>query len=131
MFWFIVLLLVVGAGFYFYQKLISIEREIHAEQEAYSVAVEEAEKSPVDVPPAPVDAGSSLESIASENTEPTSLAEAILAEVLKQAGVKQTDLYPLFADVNKKQLQRLIKELADNGRLRREKVSSSYLLYPI
>ena len=117
MFWFIVLLLVVGAGFYFYQKLISIEREIHAEQEAYNVTAEEAEESPVDVPPAPVDAGSSLESIASENTEPTSFEEAIIAEVVRQAGIKQTDLYPLFADVNKKQLQRLIKELADNGRL--------------
>ena len=131
MFWFIVLLLVVGAGFYFYQKLISIEREIHAEQEAYSVAVQKAETPPVDASPAPVDAGTMLESIASENTESASLEEAILAEVIRQAGIKQTDLYPLFADVNKKQLQRLIKELADNGRLRREKSRSSYLLYPI
>ena len=34
MFWFIVLLLVAGAGFYFYQKLSTIEREIRAEQDA-------------------------------------------------------------------------------------------------
>ena len=33
MFWFVLLLLLVGAGFYFYRKMMSIEREIRAEQE--------------------------------------------------------------------------------------------------
>ncbi len=132
MFWFIILLLVVGAGFYFYQKLISIEREIYAEQEAYSAALQKAEKLPEDVP-AEKDSNSekSSSAVTSERGEPTSLAEMICAEVNKQAGIKQTDLYPLFADTGKKQLQRLIKELTDDGRLRREKQGSSYLLYPM
>lgn len=132
MFWFIVLLLVVGAGFYFYQKLISIEREIHAEQEAYSATLKKAEMSPEDVSAAKgPDLEKSSSAVHPEKGEATSLAEMVCAEVYKQGGIKQTDLYPLFAATNKKQLQRLIKELADDGRLRREKQGSSYLLYPL
>jgi hypothetical protein len=139
MFWFIVLLLVVGAGFYFYQKLISIEQEIHAEQEAYSAALQKAEKTPGEVPTAKeadleeeeLDPEAASPAVTSEPSEPISLAEMICAEVNKQTGIKQTDLYPMFATTNKKQLQRLIKELADDGRLRREKRGSSYLLYPL
>ncbi len=132
MFWFIILLLLVGAGFYFYQKLISIEREIHAEQEAYNATWQKAEKPLED---APAETGSDLEDVSAaptpESREPLSLEEAILAEVSKQAGVKQVDLYPLFSTTNKKQLQKLIKVLADDGKLRREKQGSSYLLYPV
>ena len=62
---------------------------------------------------------------------PTTLEETILAEVTKQPGIKQTELYLFFAATNKKQLQQLIKEMADNGVLRREKQASSYLLYPV
>ena len=132
MFWFIVLLLVVGAGFYFYQKLISIEREIHAEQEAYTVALQKAEKPPEEVPEAKEpDPKTTPAAVTPQLDEPNSLAEMICVEVNNQAGIKQTDLYPMFASTNKKQLQRLIKELADDGRLRREKLGSSYLLYPV
>ena len=35
-----------------------------------------------------------------------------------------------FADINKKQLQQLLKDLDDAGKLKREKEGSSYLLYP-
>ena len=135
MFWFIILLLVIGAGFYFYQKIISIEREIHAEQElatAHNVPAQETEKQPADAPEMTVfDSGSSLETVAQKSAEPSTLEKAILAEVIKQAGIKQTDLYPLFAATNKKQLQKLIKEMTDSGKLKREKKSSSYLLYPV
>ena len=132
MFWFIVLLLVVGAGFYFYQKLISIEREIHAEQEAYTVALQKAEKTPEEVPEAKEpDPETTPGTVTPQQDESNSLAEMICVEVNNQAGIKQTDLYPLFASTNKKQLQRLIKELSDDGRLRREKLGSSYLLYPV
>ena len=74
MFWFIVLLLVVGAGFYFYQKLISIEREIHAEQEAYTVALQKAEKTPEEVPEAKEpDPETTPAAVIPEQGEPTSL----------------------------------------------------------
>ncbi len=135
MFWFIILLLVIGAGFYFYQKIISIEREIHAEQElaaAHNVPAQETEKQPAVAPQMTVfDSGSSPETVAQKRTDPTTLEKTILEEVTKQAGIKQTDIYPLFAATNKKQLQKLIKEMADNGKLKREKKSSSYLLYPV
>ncbi|MEA3362759.1 MAG: hypothetical protein U9Q61_05750 [Thermodesulfobacteriota bacterium] len=131
MFWFIVLLLFVGAGFYFYQKIISIEREIQAEQEmtlAQNNATQKSEKPPEEAPQATVfDSKESSPPAAESST----LEDSILAEVTRNPGLKQTDLYPLFSDTNKKQLQRLIKEMADNGRLKREKKSSSYLLYPV
>ena len=133
--WFIILLLVIGAGFYFYQKIISIEREIHAEQElaaAHNVPAQETEKQPAAAPQMTVfDSGSSPETVTQKRTDPTTLEKTILEEVTKQAGIKQTDLYPLFAATNKKQLQKLIKEMADSGQLKREKKSSSYLLYPV
>ena len=44
MFWFIILLLFVGAGFYFYQKMMAIEREIRAEQEIEKVPVAAAQE---------------------------------------------------------------------------------------
>jgi hypothetical protein len=132
MFWFIVLLLVVGAGFYFYQKLISIEREIHAEQEVYNASLQKVEKVPEGVSVAKdADSGNMSSVVTAEKGEPISLEEMICVEVNKQGGIKQTDLYPLFSATNKKQLQRLIKGLADDGRLRREKQGSSYLLYPL
>jgi len=135
MFWFIVLLLVVGAGFYFYQKMKSIEREIYAEQKIEPVpdtTAQEAEKPPVDVPQTTVfDSETKLSAVPQEELESAILEPSILAEVAKQPGLKQTDLYPLFAATNKKQLQRLIKEMADAGRLKREKKSSTYLLYPV
>ncbi len=134
MFWFIVLLLFVGAGFYFYQKIISIEREIQAEQEmslAQSTATQKPEKRLEESPHETVfDSTESDSPVVPLASESSSLEESILAEVTRQPGLKQTDLYPLFAATNKKQLQRLIKEMADNGRLKRERKSSSYLLYP-
>lgn len=130
MFWFIILLLVVGAGFYFYQKMMAIEREIHAELDLAKAAVapvqepeKHHEKGPETPLPDPV-------SPALEVVESTTLKGTILAEVTKQPGMKQTELYPLFVDTNKKQLQQLLKEMADDGTLRREKQASSYLLYP-
>lgn len=135
MFWFIVLLLVVGAGFYFYQKMKSIEREIYAEQKIAPVSdpvAQDAEKPPLDVPQATVfDTETKLSAVVPEESETATLEASILAEVAKQPGLKQTDLYPLFAATNKKQLQRLLKEMADEGRLKREKESRTFLLYPI
>lgn len=135
MFWFVILLLFVGAGFYFYQKMMTIEREIRAEQEiekAHIAAVQEPEKRPEETPQKTVfDSELSPAAVAPESAEPSTLEETILAEVTRQPGIKQTELYPAFADTNKKQLQKLVKGMADNGVLRREKQGSSYLLYPV
>ena len=135
MFWFIVLLLFVGAGFYFYQKMMAIEREIRVEQGADNepvVPVQEREmQSEVMNQSTVFDPDSSLVSVESEMTDSTSTEDTILVKVTEQPGIKQTELYPLFADTNKKQLQQSIKKMADDGILRREKQGSSYLLYPV
>lgn len=135
MFWFIVLLLFVGAGFYFYQKMMTIEREIRAEQEVEKghVATEQVtdKQSEVTSQGTAFDSGDSFPPAAPEAVKATTLEENILAEVVRKPGVKQTELYPLFVDTNKKQLQQLIKEMADTDVLRREKQGSSFLLYPV
>jgi|GEM_PF-763121 len=144
MFWFIVLLLVVGAGFYFYQKLSTIEREIRAEQEAEKEGAAAAQ--PVDTvkeAPEPRQKEASDPPIVSSEVEKMaakaapvaddsfSLEDEVLVAVNNLPGMKQTELYSSFPDVDKKRLQQLIKNLADAGRLKREKQGSSYVLHPV
>lgn len=135
MFWFIVLLLFVGAGFYFYQKMMTIEREIRAEQKiekAHIAAVQEPDKRMEETPQKTVfDSETSPAPVVPERAETSSLEATIFAKVTEQPGIKQTELYPLFAATNKKQLQQSIKKMADKGVLRREKQGSSFLLYPV
>lgn len=142
MFWIIVLLLLAGAGFYFYQKMMEIEKEIRAEQEADAGSAEVVAQ-PQKVAPEPVvEAVVDSQIVTPEVEKMTSKAEPvadaslsledeILAAVKNLPGVKQTEIYTSFADVNRKQLQQLLKEMDDGGKLKREKKGSSYLLYPI
>lgn len=149
MFWFIALLLLAGAGFYFYQKMMDIEREIRAEQESAqpSSVVEPAADSATDDSVEPAAAGTEDDEMIDSpivtpeveqmtaKAEPVedkamSLEDELLAAVANLPGIKQTQLYESFADVSRKQLQTLIKELADEGRLKREKKGSTFLLYP-
>lgn len=135
MFWFIVLLLILGAGFYFYQKLMVIEREIRAEQENDLFAQQES-KSPEVVD----EVQDSVLQPASEPQKVTdkpavlqgddALDVMLLEQIRQQPGIKQTELYSLFPDAGKKQLQQLLKEMNDTGRINREKQGSSYLLFP-
>ena len=140
MFWFVLLLLLAGAGFYFYQKMMGIEREIRAEQEAGQVSSEVA-ATPVPIPKPVQEEVSDSEIVTPEVDKMTakvvpvadaslSLEDEILAAIENLPGVKQTELYSSFADISKKQLQQMLKDLADSGKLKREKKGSSYLLYP-
>lgn len=136
MFWFIVLLLVAGAGFYFYQKLSTIEREIRAEQDA-----ERARSIAASPEPAKKEEVKQEVEVEAVDREPT-IAETpvpdetlstegeILAAVKNLPGIKQTDLYRSFSDVDKKKFQQTVKKLADAGTLKREKQGSSYILFP-
>ncbi|SEA07266.1 hypothetical protein SAMN05660420_01115 [Desulfuromusa kysingii] len=130
MFCFIVLLLVVGAGFYFYQKLMTIEREIRAEQKAEGghTAVAQAPEKPVEDFPDMADLDQQ-DSSAKIMSGQDSVEEAIISAVAKSPGLIQTELYAQFVDADKKQLQKMIKKMADSGTLRREKQGSSYTLY--
>ena len=133
MFWFIVLLLFVGAGFYFYQKLMAIEREIRSEQEAeqqqMSLSRDAEPAPPAGAPAVRPETPADLEP--SELMPPSSVAGTIMAAVASRPGIRQTELYTHVKEVDKKRLQQTLKELADRGQLRREKQGSSYLLYPM
>lgn len=141
MFWFVLLLLLVGGGFYLYQKLVTIEREIRAEQ-----AQEKASQQPpvaASAAPAAAPSGASARPGSTAQTEEQDLqaepamslgseAAAILARVREQPGLVQVDLYPQFPAVDKKQLQKRIRQMADDGLLRRERQpGGSYRLYPV
>ncbi len=146
MFWVIVLLLLAGAGFYFYQKMMEIEKEIRAEQDAAqlsgdkkqakadkeesAVAAEAEAQGAVDPPVVTPEVEKMAAKAEPVVNESQSLEGEILAAVKNLPGVKQTEIYTSFADINKKQLQLLLKEMDDSGKLKREKKGSSYLLYP-
>ena len=139
MFWFIVLLLILGAGFYVYQKLMAIEREIRAEQEAEQT-VSDVTKSVTDgemtgessepplVSPEVEDMIDRVEPVAEGAL---SLEDEIILAVKNLPGVKQTEIYDSFADVNRKRMQQLLKEMDAAGKIKREKQGSSYLLFPV
>ena len=143
MFCFIILLLAAGGGFYLYQKIMAIEREIRTEQEIEkrnSVVVQQEEKTTTETHHSTIFDSESRSPSVTPDPEPvsvqpavelTTLEKTILAEVSKQPGIKQTDIYPLVGDINKKQLQKLIKDMVDNGVLLRTKKGSSYALYPV
>lgn len=144
MFWFVVLLLLAGAGFYFYKKMMAIEQEIRSDQDVNEVTASSESASEQEPPEAVADTEEVAESpiIVSAVDKMTSkvvpvadasfnLEDEVLAAVKNLPGVKQTELYESFADVNKKQLQQLLKDLDEGGKLKREKKGSSYLLYPV
>jgi hypothetical protein len=136
MFWFVILLLVLGGAFYLYAKLKKIEQEILAEQEAEKEARkrELREQTARDSGNLPEDKQQTPQarSAADEDTEEDSagLAEQLVRTVTEQPGIKQTALYPLFGHVPKRTLQYTLRELTDAGRLKREKIGNSFLLYP-
>lgn len=135
MFWFVILLVVLGAGFYLYSKLKKIEEEILAEQEAAQRARQQERQSPPQPSPekqSAISKPASKPPAASQSASPeaTSLAEQLLRTVREQPGIKQTELYPLFSTTPKRTLQYTLRELTDAGRIRREKQGNSFLLHP-
>jgi hypothetical protein len=136
MFWFIVFLLILGAVFYFYQKMSEIEREIRAGEEIVKKTEPEPprqEDSELDtVPPVVSDEVKNMAARAEPVAdEPLTLEDEILGAVINLPGVRQTELYDSFADVNRKKLQQLLKEMEESGKIRREKQGSSYQLFPL
>lgn len=135
MFWFVMLLLLLGAGFVLFQKVTDIETEIRSEQAAAKVPEPEARverEEDVVVPPVVTEEVQNMAASAEPvSDEPASLEDEILAAVVNLPGLKQTELYDSFADVNRKKLQQLLKEMDEAGQLKREKKGSSYLLFPV
>jgi hypothetical protein len=128
MFWFVLLLFVLGGGFYFYQRMLALEQEIRAEQErekelqAKQVNQETAAAAPRNEEPE--------RTVAAADNPATEIAEnPILQFVCAHPGVVQADLYADIPQLNKKQAQQMIRELVDAGKIRRERLGSSFKLY--
>ncbi|MBD1400934.1 hypothetical protein [Pelovirga terrestris] len=128
MFWIVLLLILLGGSFYFYQRMVALEQEIRAEQErekelqAQQVNQESAAAAPKKIEPALV--GAAAENPATEMAE-----NPILQCVCAHPGVVQADLYADVPQLNKKQAQQMIRELVDAGKIRRERLGSSFKLY--
>jgi len=144
MFAFVVLLIVIGACFYFYQKITALEQEIRAEQARAKAAAVQPQVAPtpkVAEPAAtkvksaePAAKPASKTKAATKDkkqTEDKNLKEAVAAAVAKSPGMKQPELYTIFADTHRKQLQRAVKDLAESGKIKREKQGNTFLLYPL
>lgn len=135
MFWFIVLLLLAGGGFYVYSKLREMERQIRAEQERekelaqqQSVVATETTAPAAQQDASPMAATATVPAAAS--TAADTDEQKILAAVQRQPGIVQSELYALLPAMSKRQQQQLIKQLADDGKLKRKAHRSSYQLYP-
>lgn len=150
--WFIVLLLVLGGGFYGYYKFKEIERQIRDEQAQEKQETQQgqqkqsgqdsstsgdshvsAPKSAVENEASPVTRVEKQQAGGTSADEPSAAPAgepAILRAVQSQPGIVQSDLYTQFPAANKKQLQQQIKKMSDEGNIKRESYRSSYRLYP-
>lgn len=113
------------------KKDTDVEPDVAAEPDNSPVVppetVEEtAEDNPIVIP----EVEKMVAKIAPVEDEAMSLEDEILAAVTNLPGIKQTELYDSFTDVERKQLQKLIRDMDEAGKLKREKQGTSYLLYP-
>ncbi|HKJ04974.1 MAG TPA: hypothetical protein VJ974_05200 [Geopsychrobacteraceae bacterium] len=135
-FGFLLLLLMVAGGVYFYQKLLSIEREILQER---AVPKPEAQSIPGDnvvepevAPPIFKEQVKLEPAVPDDNVDgPTNLEDALIKVVTDLPGLLQTELYELFPGEERKRLQALLLQLDRKGVIRREKKKSSYRVFPV
>lgn len=130
MYWFFILLLLalIGFGYYVYQRLIEVEKEIRADQRALAEEVDT--QSPVQSPsPVPEPQEESIIKVAVAGTD--DLTGRILGQVKEAPGLSQADLYGQFPDEDRRDLQKLLRKLDQQKQLRREKKGNSYRLYPL
>jgi hypothetical protein len=125
MFWFILLLLIIGTGFYLQSSAREVEDEIKSLQEQPCATKDVKPVVESNVPPS-----TEPEDLVKEPAATDPLISQIIEIVENNPGMKQTELYPQVSDVSKKVLQQTLKELADGGCLKREKNGSTYLLFP-
>ena len=152
MFWFIVFLLMVGAVFYMYQNLKTMEKEIREEQlrakemsrqqkDAEAKATPEpkpaatVEEAPADSQKDPEPAEAAVEKNdesevrMQEKGDSTQEDNEVISLIKANPGIKQTELYGKVTSMTTKQAQQLLKKMADAGEIKREKVGSSYKLF--
>lgn len=128
LFFILLLIAFIVAGYYIYQRLLKVEREIRADQRALVDEDDSViEPDVVPVPPKSVlkvaDSDALLEAVG--------LKEQITSVVEGSPGLAQVEIYDKFPDENRRELQKLLRQLDQGGQLRREKKGSSYRIYPL
>jgi predicted DNA repair protein MutK len=126
MFWFIVFLLMLGAVFYMYQNLRTIEKEILEEQQKEKE--ESCQNKDPEPKPVTLHAVDAVKSHIDSDNQPEADNE-LIALIKANPGIKQTELYARISEGNTKQVQQMLKKMSDGGEIRREKEGSSYRLY--
>ena len=131
MFWIVLLLILLGGGFYFYQRMVSLEQEIRAEQEREKElqAGKGSQEPPVAAPLEKEFTQPLAEIVATGDLAAEVAGNPILRLICAQPGVVQANVYADLPQLNKKQAQQMIRELADAGKIRREPLGSSFKLY--
>jgi len=130
MFWFVLLLILLGGGFYFYQRMVALEQEIRAEQEREKVqqASQRVKETSVAVSIENVPGQPAMEAAATDGSD-DEVYIPILRLIDARPGFVQSDIYSELPRLNKKQVQQIIRELVDAGKIRRERLGSSFKLY--
>lgn len=129
LFFILLLLALIVGGYFIYQRLRTIEREIRADQAAMSEQ-QDAEPSPAPEPPEVKSTEKGIELVASSEPE-GGLVEQVLKLVEEMPGLAQTEIYSRFDASDRRELQKQLRLLDQQGKLRREKKGNSYRLYPI
>ena len=129
MFWFVLLLIIMGGAFYFYQRMRALEQQIRAEQAREKEQQQAQQQSAAVVNDAPAPSASPV------NTEPVSSSaddlsvEPVVNAIQSQPGMLQADIYAKLPQLGKRQIQQLIRQLEEEGKVRRERSGSTYQLY--
>ncbi|MBW6509960.1 MAG: hypothetical protein K0A94_10515 [Desulfuromonadales bacterium] len=131
--WIVLLLILLGGGFYFYQRLTALEREIRAEQEREQEqqASQGSDETSFVVPLEKESAQPAAQTGAAVDPAAEMAEDPILRIICAQPGLVQSDLYANLPQLNKKQVQQMVRELVAAGKVRRERLGSSFKLYLI
>lgn len=126
LFFMLLLLALIVGGYYVYQRLLTIERDIRADQRS---SAEE------DVSASAKESGEEASPGHATTTGAADVQETLSAQVLRlvreHPGFVQPELYVRFGEDKRRELQKLLRELDQQGLLRREKKGNSYRLYPL
>jgi hypothetical protein len=121
----ILLLLLVGFGWFAYRELKLMETDILRDIELKNMAVATEAANNASLPQEEV-----ILKVAESVPEPVPLSGRLLNVIADQPGIMQTDIYSQLPDYRKKQLQQTLQEMERIGVIRREKAKGSYRLFP-
>ncbi len=128
LFFILLLIAFIVAGYYVYQRLLKIEREIRADQ--HSLVEEDDSVIESDIEPVSPEPAQKVED-SDALSEDIGLNDQIVLVVEGSPGLAQAEIYDKFPNEDRRELQKLLRQLDQAGRLRREKKGSSYRIYPL